>query len=66
MKTEHLDVSLSTLTNAKRLIILMLKLTRCRGDASGSESIHGMVNSQADTYMMGAERNVLITIPEVT
>ncbi len=56
----------STLTNAKRLIMLMFKLTCCSADASGSESIQGMVNSQADTYMMGADRNVPITIPEVT
>lgn len=57
---------MSTLTNAKRQIMLMLKLTFCSADASGAESIQGMVSSQADTYMMGADRNVPITIPEVT
>lgn len=45
---------------------LMLKLTVCRAATEDLGSMEGMVSSQADTYMMGAERNVLITIPEVT
>lgn len=33
--------------------------------ASGLASMVGKVNSQAETYMIGADTNVLITIPEV-
>lgn len=54
------------LTNAIRLTILMLKLTFSSSATSGAGSIRGMVNNHADTYMMGADRKVLITIPDVT
>lgn len=33
--------------------------------ANGLGSIEGKVNNQAEMYMIGAETNVLITIPEV-
>ena len=46
--------------------MLMSKLTFCRDSISSLGSMPGMVSSQADTYMMGAERKVLNTIPEVT
>lgn len=49
-----------------RLMILMLKLTFSSSVTSGVGSISGIVNNQADTYMIGADRNVLITIPDVT
>ena len=49
-----------------RLTMLMLKLTFCSSVTRGVGSIRGMVRSQADTYMMGADRKVLITIPDVT
>lgn len=55
-----------TLTRATRLTMLMLKLTFSSSVTRGVGSIKGMVSSQADTYMIGADRNVLITIPDVT
>lgn len=33
--------------------------------ANGLASMVGKVNNQAETYMIGADTNVLITIPEV-
>lgn len=45
--------------------MLISKLTFWIADASLFESMDGMVNSQAETYMMGADTKVLITIPEV-
>lgn len=33
--------------------------------ASGLASMVGKVNNQAETYMIGADTNVLMTIPEV-
>lgn len=54
------------LTNAMRLTILMLKLTFSSSATRGVGSIRGIVNNHADTYMMGADRKVLITIPDVT
>lgn len=33
--------------------------------ANGLGSIEGKVNNQAEMYMIGADTNVLITIPEV-
>lgn len=54
------------LTRATKLMMLMLKLTFCRADTKGFGSIHGIVSNQAETYIIGAERKVLITIPEVT
>lgn len=53
------------LTKETRLTILISKLTFWIADASLVGSIDGIVNSQAETYMMGAETKVLITIPEV-
>lgn len=53
------------LTKETRLTILISKLTFWIADASFFESMDGMVNSQAETYMMGAETKVLITIPDV-
>lgn len=53
-------------TSARRLMMLMLKLTFSSSVTRGVGSIRGMVRSQADTYMMGADRNVLMTIPDVT
>lgn len=53
------------LTKATRLTMLMLKLMFCSADSSGLGSIQGIVSNHADTYIIGAERNVLITIPEV-
>lgn len=53
------------LTRATRLTMLMLKLMFCSADSSGLGSIQGIVSSHAETYIIGAERNVLITIPEV-
>lgn len=53
-------------TSATRLMTLLLKLTFSSSAISGVGSISGMVNNQADTYMMGADKNVLITIPDVT
>lgn len=44
----------------------MLKLTFCSEFLSSSASIKGMESNQADTYMIGAERKVPITIPDVT
>ncbi len=55
-----------TLTRAIRLTMLTLKLTSCSSVTRDVASIHGMVSNHADTYMMGADRNVLMTIPEVT
>lgn len=46
--------------------MLMLKLTFSSSVTRGVGSIRGIVNNQADTYMIGADRNVLITIPAVT
>ena len=46
--------------------MLMLKLTLCSESIRGLGSMEGIASSQADTYMIGAERNVLSTIPEVT
>lgn len=57
---------INVLTNATRLTMLMLKLTFSSSVTRGVRSIRGIVNNQADTYMMGADRNVLITIPDVT
>lgn len=54
------------LTKAIRLTMLMLKLTFSSSVTKGVGSIKGIVNSQADTYMIGADKNVLITIPDVT
>lgn len=44
----------------------MLKLTFSSSATRGVGSIRGMVNNHADTYMIGADRKVLITIPDVT
>lgn len=49
-----------------RLTMLMLKLTFSSSATRGFGSMRGMVSNQADTYMMGADRKVLITIPDVT
>lgn len=46
--------------------MLMLKLTFSSSVTRGVGSMRGMVRSQEDTYMMGAERKVLMTIPDVT
>lgn len=54
------------LTSVTKLMMLTLKLTFCSESINGLGSIHGIVSNQAETYIMGAERNVLITIPEVT
>lgn len=54
------------LTSATKLTMLMLKLTFCSEFISSCASIQGMESNQADTYMMGAERKVPITIPDVT
>lgn len=54
------------LTSATKLTMLMLKLTFCSEFLSSSASIKGMESNQADTYMIGAERKVPITIPDVT
>lgn len=54
------------LTSATKLTMLMLKLTFCSESISRRASIQGMDSSQADTYMIGAERKVPITIPDVT
>lgn len=56
----------SLFTKAMRLTILMLKLTFSSSATRGVGSMRGMVSSHADTYMMGADRKVLITIPDVT
>lgn len=45
--------------------MLISKLTFWSADASGLGSIDGMVNSHAETYIMGADTKVLITMPEV-
>jgi len=55
-----------TLTNAMRLTMLILKLTFSSSVTRGVGSIKGIVNNQADTYMIGADKNVPITIPDVT
>lgn len=55
----------STPTREMRLTILMSKLTFWSADASGLGSIDGMVNSHAETYIIGADTKVLITMPEV-
>lgn len=57
---------INVLTNATRLTMLMLKLMFSSSVTRGVRSIRGIVNNQADTYMMGADRKVLITIPDVT
>lgn len=54
-----------TPTKETRLTILMSKLTFWRAVASGLGSIDGMVKSHAETYMIGADTKVLITMPEV-
>ena len=54
-----------TPTKETRLTTLMSKLTFWRADASGLGSIDGMVKSHAETYMIGADTKVLITMPEV-
>lgn len=54
------------LTRATRLTMLMLKLMFSSSVTRGVGSISGIVNNQDDTYMIGADRNVLITIPDVT
>lgn len=54
------------LTSATKLTMLMLKLTFCSEFISSWASIQGMESNQADTYMIGAERKVPITIPDVT
>ncbi len=59
-------MSANTLTSATRLTMLMLKLTFSSSVTRGVGSMRGIVNNQADTYIIGADRNVLITIPEVT
>lgn len=46
--------------------MLMLKLTFSSSITRGVGSIRGMVNNQDDTYIIGADRNVLMTIPDVT
>ena len=46
--------------------MLMLKLTFCSSVTSGVGSIRGIVSNHADTYIIGADRNVLMTIPDVT
>ncbi len=61
-----LQTSTHTLTRVIRLTMLTLKLTSCSSVTRDVASIHGMVSNHADTYMMGADRNVLMTIPEVT
>lgn len=43
----------------------MSKLTFWSADASGLGSIDGIVNSHAETYIIGADTKVLITMPEV-
>lgn len=43
----------------------MSKLTFWSADVSGLGSMDGMVNSHAETYIMGADTKVLITMPEV-
>lgn len=48
-----------------RLTILMSKLTFWSADASGLGSIDGIVSSHAETYIIGADTKVLITMPEV-
>lgn len=53
-------------TKTRRLMMLMLKLTFSSSVTRGVGSMRGMVSSQEDTYMMGADRNVLMTIPDVT
>lgn len=53
------------LTRATRLTMLMLKLMFSSVDSSVLGSIQGIVSSHAETYIIGAERNVLITIPDV-
>lgn len=45
--------------------MLMLKLMFCSADSSSLGSIQGIVSNHAETYIIGAERNVLITIPDV-
>lgn len=45
--------------------MLMSKLTFWSADARGLGSMDGMVSSHAETYIMGADTNVLITMPEV-
>ncbi len=60
------DINPHTLTRVIRLTMLTLKLTSCSSVTRDVASIHGMVSNHADTYMMGADRNVLMTIPEVT
>lgn len=52
-------------TREMRLTMLMSKLTFWSAAASGLGSMEGMVSSHADTYIMGADTNVLITMPEV-
>lgn len=54
------------LTSATKLTMLMLKLTVCREFINSWGSIQGMESNHADTYIIGAERKVLITIPDVT
>lgn len=49
-----------------RQMMLMLKLTFCNSVTSGVGSIRGIVSNHADTYIIGADRNVLMTIPDVT
>lgn len=56
----------NTRTRARRLTMLMLKLTFSSSVTRGVGSMRGMVRSQEDTYMMGADRKVLMTIPDVT
>lgn len=60
------DTRSDTRTRARRLMMLMLKLTFSSSVTRGVGSMRGMVRSQEDTYMMGADRNVLMTIPDVT
>lgn len=43
----------------------MSKLTFWSADVSGLGSMDGMVKSHAETYIMGADTKVLITMPEV-
>ena len=54
-----------TPTRETRLTILISKLTFWSADASGLGSIEGMVSSHAETYIIGADTKVLITMPEV-
>lgn len=56
---------MQVLTKDIRLTILISKLTFWMAYANGLGSIVGKVSNQAETYMMGADTNVLITIPEV-